>query len=75
MQVLCMRSGWGFLGVQLAGKNGKVVGSLYHLCIPPMTYFKGTNRAIYTLYTQRLGQYIFIALWSLQNCTAGCFQY
>ena len=43
----------------------------------PMTYFKGTDRAIYyAVDTQRLGQYnIFIALWSLQNCTTGCFQY
>ena len=40
-----------------------------------MTYFKGTDRAIYVVDSQRLGQHnIFIALWSLQSCwpTAGC---
>ena len=30
------------------------------ICIPPMTYKKGTNRAIYAIHSQWLGQYVLL---------------
>ena len=45
------------LGPHSAGIS-EIFGYVKVACIPPMTYFKGTDRAIYAVYTQRLGQYV-----------------